>query len=82
MEYCDNSIARALGHQEDAVNHPSHYTQGRIEVIEFIEDQQLGYHLGNAIKYICRCRHKGNPKQDVEKAIWYLQRWLDKEGDE
>ena len=64
----------------DAVNHPSHYTQGRIEVIDFIEDQHLNYHLGNAIKYICRCRHKGSPREDVEKAIWYLQRWLDKGG--
>ena len=32
----------------DNVNHPSHYTSGKIEVIDFIEDQQLNYHKGNA----------------------------------
>ena len=78
---CDANGVPILDYQEeDAVNHPAHYTQGHIEVIDFIEDQQLGYHLGNAIKYVCRCRYKGTPRQDVEKAIWYLQRWLDKGG--
>lgn len=59
------------------VNHPKHYNQGKIEVIEFIEDQGLGYHLGNAIKYISRCDYKGKKKQDLEKAIWYLKRELE-----
>ena len=40
--------------KEDMVNHPPHYTQGKIEVIEFIEDQQFPYHLGNVIKYVSR----------------------------
>jgi len=56
------------------VNHPSHYTKGNIEVIEFIEDQQLDYHCGNAVKYICRHEHKEAPVKDLQKAIWYLQR--------
>ena len=38
----------------DNVNHPDHYTSGKIEVIDFIEDQHLGFHLGNAVKYISR----------------------------
>ena len=38
----------------DPVNHPSHYTSGKIEVIDFIEDQKFPYHLGNACKYLCR----------------------------
>ena len=58
----------------DCVNHPSHYTTGRIEVIDFIEDQQLGFHEGNVVKYVARARHKGNELQDLEKALWYLQR--------
>ena len=37
---------------DDKVNHPSHYTSGKIEVIDFIEDQNFNYHRGNAIKYI------------------------------
>lgn len=61
----------------DMVNSPSHYTSGKIEVITFIEDQDLPYHLANAIKYICRCRYKGTEKQDIDKAIWYLNRWRD-----
>ena len=59
----------------DNVNHPSHYTRCKIEVIEFIEDQQLGYHLGNAFKYICRAGYKTNTKEDIENAIWYLKRF-------
>ena len=61
---------------DDKVNHPSHYTSGKIEVIDFIEDQKLDYHRGNAIKYICRAGKKDKSKEveDLEKAIWYLQR--------
>lgn len=61
----------------DSVNHPPHYNQGKIEVIEFLEDQQLGGHEWNAVKYICRARHKGKEAEDLEKAIWYLNRKLE-----
>ena len=58
---------------------PSHYTRGSIEVWDFIRDQELNYHLGNAIKYICRAGFKGdNTKaQDLKKAIHYLENELD-----
>lgn len=62
----------------DHVNSPSHYTQGVIEVIEVIEDWKLNYNLGNAIKYIGRCEHKGNKNQDLEKAIWYIKREIER----
>lgn len=60
----------------DVVNHPSHYTDGKIEVIEFIEDKNLNYHKGNAIKYICRAGKKDPQKEieDLQKAIWYINR--------
>ena len=58
----------------DEVNHPSHYTTGKIEVIDFIEDQKLGLHLGNVVKYICRSEHKGKQLEDLQKAEWYLKR--------
>lgn len=60
----------------DPVNKPSHYTDGKIEVIDFIEDKKLGFHLGNAIKYIARAGKKDPTKkaEDLEKAKWYLQR--------
>ena len=60
----------------DIINHPSHYTDGKIEVIEFIEDKKLNYHRGNAIKYICRAGKKDPQKEieDLQKAIWYINR--------
>lgn len=63
---------------EDVVNHPSHYTDGKIEVIEFIEDKKLGFCLGNAIKYIARAGKKNKDKEveDLEKAIWYIKRCI------
>lgn len=60
----------------DPVNKPSYYTDGKIEVIDFIEDKKLGFHLGNCIKYISRAGKKGTEYtvQDLEKARWYLER--------
>lgn len=60
----------------DPVNRPSHYTDGKIETIEFIEDKQLGFCLGNAVKYISRAGKKDPSKEveDLHKAIWYLKR--------
>ena len=57
------------------VNHPSHYTDGRIEVIDFIDDKRLNFCRGNAVKYIARAGKKNPNKEieDLEKAVWYLQ---------
>lgn len=62
--------------KNDPVNHPAHYTDGNIEVIDFIEDKGFGYNLGNAIKYISRAgkKSKDTEIQDLEKAAWYLNR--------
>ena len=62
----------------DQVNHPNHYADGKIEVIDFIEDKNLGFHLGNAIKYISRAGKKDKTKtvEDLEKAIWYINRYI------
>ena len=61
---------------EDVVNRPKHYTDGKIEVIEFIEDKKLGFCLGNAIKYIARAGKKDPAKEveDLKKARWYIDR--------
>jgi len=61
---------------KDMINSPSHYTFGKFEVMDVIEDWNLGFHLGNAVKYIARSKHKGNEKEDLRKAIWYLTRKL------
>lgn len=64
------------GAHYDAVNHPSHYTQGAIECIEAIKAQLTpeefrGYCKGAAAKYIWRERHKGGD-ESLAKAVWYL----------
>ena len=66
--------------EEEKVNHPNHYNTGKIEVIDFIEDQNLNFNLGNAVKYISRAGKKDPAKfrEDLEKAIWYLNRELKK----
>ena len=62
----------------DPVNHPAHYTTGKIEVIDYIEDQKLPYYLGNAVKYISRAGKKDKDKtvEDLKKAVWYIQRYI------
>jgi len=60
------------------VNHPDHYKGNKFEVIDIINDYKLNFELGNAIKYILRADKKENKKQDIEKAIWYLNHELSK----
>lgn len=66
---------------DDPVNHPAHYNDGKIEVIDYIEDKGLGFHLGNAVKYISRAGKKDQAKaiEDLEKAVWYIQRYIEKQ---
>jgi len=64
----------------DPVNHPKHYTFGKFEVIDVLEDffptDPLLWQVG---KYISRAGRKGSTLQDLEKAAWYLQRRIQKE---
>ena len=53
-------------------NGPTYYKRGSIQVWDFIRDQELNFHLGNAIKYICRADHKYDDIEDLSKAIHYL----------
>lgn len=52
---------------------PDHYRRGLIQPWDFIRDQGLNYHLGNAIKYICRAGYKDSAIDDLNKAIHYLE---------
>lgn len=63
----------------DIINHPSHYTDGKFETIDAIESWRLGYHLGNAVKYISRAgkKSKDTELEDLRKARWYIKRYLD-----
>ena len=66
----------------DMINHPQHYTLGKIEVIDFIEDKGLNFNLGNVVKYVARAGHKkssgksleAKALEDLKKAEWYLER--------
>ena len=60
---------------------PQYYRRGATDVWDFIRDQGLNFHLGNAIKYICRAGYKDSKIQDLEKAIHYLKNELDNEKD-
>jgi hypothetical protein len=63
--------------QADMVNNPAHYKVGGIETIDFIEAKGLSYNLGNVVKYVTRAGYKGNRKEDLEKARWYLTREIE-----
>lgn len=58
------------------INHPSYYNDGKIEVIDFIEDKHLNFNRGNAIKYISRAGKKdlNTEIDDLRKAKWYIDR--------
>ena len=57
------------------IDHPDHYAKGRkYEPIEVIEDWNLGFHTGNALKYISRIGRKDDAILDIDKSIWYLDR--------
>jgi hypothetical protein len=65
------------------INNSPHYNTGETEVIDIVglvmehvtvNIKSTGFNIGNAIKYICRHQHKGNPIIELEKAKWYLER--------
>lgn len=62
----------------DVINRPAHYTFSRIEVIDAIEAWELGFHLGNVVKYVARARRKGRELEDLKKARWYLEREIER----
>ena len=69
--------------EPDMVNHPSHYTKGKYEVLDFILDKTQdmrgdeGSLVGNIIKYVCRFPFKGTPVTDLEKAQFYLNKLIE-----
>ena len=65
---------------KEQVNHPDHYNQGKIEVIDYIEDLGMGddFCAGNAVKYISRYKYKGKPLEDLKKAKWYIERLIER----
>lgn len=74
-------------HANDNVNHPKHYESGKYECIDVMAEaigmeDTKGFCLCNAFKYIYRCTKKHTtPNEDVKKAIWYLKKFLELDGD-
>lgn len=69
----------------DPVNHPAHYTAGKAEAIDVMEDAirdapdpiAAAAHY-TALKYLLRLWHKEDPRQDAQKAAWYLNRLIER----
>lgn len=80
--FIGNEILSKYTPVNDPVNHPNHYNAHNIEVIDFIQDWELNFCLGNAIKYICRADFKGNAIEDLKKAIQYLEFEIKRRGGE
>jgi hypothetical protein len=72
----DDEGARVMN---SPIDHPAHYGQGPYEVIEIIEHLELGFHLGNTLKYIVRAGKKSpaTELEDLRKAAWYLLRYIE-----
>ena len=66
--------------KNEMVDHPNHYggEDNPYEAIKVIEEWELGFNLGNAVKYIARADKKGNKLQDLEKSSWYINREIKK----
>lgn len=78
---CGNNIKSSINMRHDMVNHPDHYCCGGIETIDYIRaklspEEYRGYLKGSVIKYLSRAGHKGDEKEDLEKARWYLDRMI------
>lgn len=72
---CANKQQSIATMQKEMVNHPSHYqSKTGLEAIDVIEAFDLGFNLGNVIKYILRCGKKDSDVQELQKAKWYLER--------
>ena len=75
----DDYIHYLDSENEEEVDHPPYYggKDNLYEAINVIEAWKLNFHCGNVVKYIARHKEKNNAKQDIQKALWYLQRYLE-----
>ena len=64
----------------DSVNHPNHYKSKGIEAIDVIDAFGLDFCLGNVVKYVLRAGRKVNALEDIEKAKWYIDHYLERQG--
>jgi hypothetical protein len=65
-----------MGEKKEKIDHPDHYNKNGIEVIDIIMAYELGFCLGNVLKYVLRAKFKGHKLEDLKKAKWYLQYYI------
>jgi len=83
-EYISDQTHEAVQHAIDMVNHPKHYETGKFECIEVMQEvfgkgAVEDFCLCNAFKYLYRCTNKSDMIQDIEKARWYIDKFLELE---
>jgi hypothetical protein len=74
----ETDLETLVNYKLDLVDHPPHYNHSEYETIDIIDAWGLDFYCGNAVKYVSRHKHKGQPAKDIEKAIWYLKKYLEK----
>lgn len=83
---CTSKVEKLEAHRDEKIDHPSHYKGNKYEAIDIIEDFDLNFNLGNALKYILRAGKKNEVADqrdlDLKKAAWYLNREINREGEE
>ena len=81
-EYYEEGIEKIDDNKGDNVNHPAHYTDGSIEVSDFIADKNLNFFRGNVVKYVARAGKKNADAEveDLQKARWYIDREIERLG--
>ena len=77
-EEMTNEDRHQLQKYSELINHPQHYNQGKIEVIDAIVDWELDFIEGNVVKYVARSKHKSSRAGDLKKARWYLDYLINK----
>ena len=79
-EHVKKCQERSESPTDDNVNHPAYYTDGQIEVSDFIADKNLNFFRGNVVKYVTRAGKKDPSKEveDLKKAQWYINREIER----
>jgi uncharacterized protein DUF3310 len=73
------AIKRESASLRDHINHPEHYERLKPEPIDIIDSWALGFYPAQILKYIARAGHKGPKIEDLKKAQYYINRWIQKE---
>lgn len=64
---------------EDNIN-PTYYIGSKIQLADIIDEFNLDWYQASILKYVIRCKHKGKKTEDLQKAKWYLERYIIKNG--